>query len=66
MSENKTVNLDEITDIKEIKSLMADQFMVREAAEAKISDANKNLDMLMLRMNQLQAEQEKNNPISKP
>jgi hypothetical protein len=49
------VNINEITDLKELKSLMADQFIIRENAQNQIQNSNQNIQAINTRIQEISA-----------
>lgn len=56
---NNSVNLGDITDIKELKALLADLFMQRDQHIEGEQVARKNIEMVILRINQISESDEK-------
>jgi hypothetical protein len=56
------VNLEEITDIKDLKLLKSDQYDILEAAQRQVQASQQNIQNINVRITQLNSEQEKPEP----
>jgi hypothetical protein len=56
--QNQT-NLEEITDIKELKVMKSDQYDILEAAQRQVQASQQNIQNINVRITQLNNEQEK-------
>jgi hypothetical protein len=52
-------NLDEITDIKELKVLKSDQYDILEAAQRQVQASQQNIQNINVRISVVQSEQVK-------
>jgi len=59
-----TIDLSSIEDIKELKSMMSDEFVRRENARATEQECNSNINNISARISQLGAEPESPAPIA--
>jgi len=56
----KVIDLDSITDLEKLKSMLADQFLAREKAKADSERAMQNIQKLIDRINQVDQELSEN------